>query len=304
MKRVLYFVLVLTLAVALTACGGGDGGKTTADSGSDSGSTTAESGPVSGEINDSATIANNDDIKVTFKRAYYNEPDDGVLAVLEIENKLDQDISYGFYDVYINGIGFDAWQADDTISAGESGEVVYKLASTTNLKMAGVDTLSKMVLGFYYYTDENNMQSMDDILVKNSENPDYDQAVNFSGKDVKINYGSGELVMTFGMDKMIMDEEYGDAELYVMSKNDKGIPIVIYYEAVMNDGNDISLPYCGPVLYENDAYMEALPFNGGDLEKCESVTIKNLYITDFNDTELFRLDELVIKKGDVEPVSY
>ncbi len=296
MKKVLYLLLVLTLVFSLTACGGSGG--------SSEGDSAGQSGSISGEIDETAVIADNADVKITFEKAYYDRGDDGVLAVLNVENKLGEDIGLGFYDVVINGIGFDAWQEDDTVAAGESREVVYKLVSTDNLKMASIDTLSQLILGCYYYPTEGDAQSLESILVKNSKNPNYQQAVSFSGKEVKINYGSGELTMTFGIDKMIMDEEYGDAELYVLSQNKGDIPIVIYYEAIMNDGNDAELPYCGPALYEEDAYMEALPFNGGDIEKCESVTIKNLYVTDFDDVELFRLDELVLKKDDLEPASY
>ncbi len=260
--------------------------------------------PFEGSIAEDRVIIDNSAVKVTFKEAYYSAYDNGLMAVLNVENKLNEEIGIGFSQVGINGIGFDPWQSDDFVSAGDTRVVNYKLVSTDNLKMAGIDTLGQLSLEAYYYPQSGNLEYLDKLELKNPANPNYQQTVDFSGKELLLNYGSGKLKMTFGIDKMIMDEEYGDAELYVLHENLADVPIVIYYEAIMNDGNNPELPYCGPILYGAERYMEALPFNGGDLEKCESVTIKNLYITDFNDVELFRLDELVIKKDDLTPLSY
>ncbi len=269
-----------------------------------SGSADSTSYPFDGSIAEDRVIVDNAAVKVTFKEAYYSSYDDGLLATLNVENKLNEEIGIGFSQVNINNIGFDPWQSDDFVSAGDTRDVTYKLVSTDNLKMAGVDTLSQLLLGAYYYPESGDLEYLDKIELKNQANPNYQQIVDFSGKEVLLNYGTGKLKMTFGIDKMIMDEEYGDAELYVLHENIGNRSIIVYYEAIMNDGYDPELPYCGPILYGNEHYMEALPFNGGDIENCQSVTIKNLYITDFDDVELFRLDELVIKKDDLTPLSY
>ncbi len=291
MKKVLYFLLVLTLVFSLTACGGSDG------------DSAGQSGSISGEIDETAVIADNDDVKITFEKAYYNRSDDGVLAVLNVENKLGEDIGLGFYDVVINGIGFDAWQEDDTIAAGESREVVYKLVSTANLKMASIDTLSQLILGCYYYPTEGDAQSLDSILVKNSKNPNLKHDGSYSGKEITIDYVGGKLKIVVGVDQMVLNEE-GIPEFHIYSENEGNASIVTDYTVVYNGAQDIEVEHCGPYLYDKDYFLECIFFEGADIDSYKGVTLKNIIIEDFDENELFKLDELVIPLDDLKPLSY
>ncbi len=294
MKKVLYVMLVLALAFSLTAC----------DKATEAIGDAVGSALVEGTIDETAVICDNDDVKITFESASYDIVEEGILAYLNVENKTEQDVSVGFFSAFINGVGFDAWQADEVVEAGLTRGVTFKLVSDVNLNMANITKLSELLLDPYYYLGDDDYQALDSVLVKNSKNPDYQQTVNFSGKELTIDFGQGTLKMTFGVDNLVKDEEYNQTEIYAFSQNMSDVPIIIYYEATMNDGNNPELPYCGPVLYEKESYMEALPFDGGDADKFEGLTIKNLYITDFEDNELFRLDELYIAKDDLEPASY
>ncbi len=260
--------------------------------------------PFEGSIAEDRVIVDNAAVKITFKEVYYSSYDNGLMVDLNVENKADRDVSIGFFSSFINGIGFNAWQADEVVSAGTTGDVTFKLVSDVNLNMANITKLSELSLDPYYYLGDDDYQPLDSVYFTNSKNPDYQQTVNFSGKALTLDFGQGTLKMTFGVDNLVKDEEYDQVEIYAFSQNMSDVPIIIYYEATMNDGNNPELSYCGPALYEKESYMEALPFDGGDIDKFEGLTIKNLYITDFEDNELFRLDELYIAKDDLAPASY
>ncbi len=296
MKKLVYLALVVVLLFSLTAC---DQANEVLDQVS-----SEMAGKVEGTIDESAVLCDNADMKITVNSASYSGSSNGILLALDIENKLDSEVKVGFNYVNINGLTFDSWEEDMTIAANAADSYEYKMVGDNQLEIAGITKLSRLQLGCYYYTSEEDVQYLDFIEVSNSKNPNYEQTVDFSGKDVKIDYGQGTLTMTFGVDKLIMDEEYGDAELYVLHENKGEIPVVIYYEAEMKDGNNPYLDYCGPALFEEELYMESLPFNGGNLDTYEGVTIKNLVVVDYDDNELFSLDELFIAKDDLAPASY
>ncbi len=291
MKRIACLLVVAVLMFSLTGCGG-------------EGESDEPLYSLEGSINESVVIFDNEDIKLTFNAAYYEHTDTGLFATFEAENKLDKDVYIGFQQIYINGIGFYAWQVDEVVEAGLARGITFKLASADNLKMATIDKLSTLrFVGSYYYTDEDDKHYQEEIVVEDSENADYVQTVDFTGKKVIIDHAAGTLEMTFGVDKITQNEE-GIAELYVLCDNDADMSIDLYYDVVANGDSDSEQLYCGSVLYGQDLFMEAIPIESFDAAKCTGITVKDLVINDFDGNELFSLDELVIAKDDLEPVSY
>ncbi len=259
---------------------------------------------VEGTIEQEAVIFANDDVEITFQKAYYEPDDFGLYAEFKVVNKLDKDISMGFEQVYVNGMGFYAWQVDEVVKPGESNPVYYKMVSGDNLKMASIDYLHSLYfVEAYYYADGIDKQYQEYVTVENPDNPDYEQKFDFGGKNISIDYNAGELLMKVGSDRIITNRE-GDAELYVFFGHDGKIPVVLEYELVVKGNGEFEETNCGGVFYDADVLMEAIPFAGLDASSCQSITIKNLVLSDIDDNELFKLDELTFDIDDLETITY
>ncbi len=295
MKNKLILILTIVLAFSLTAC---DTAKEIVEEVVDDATYS-----VDGKIDQSAVLCDNEDVKITFHKAYYEKADNGVMLFMEIDNHLDQSIGMNFNEVYVNGLGFVPWQVDEVVGANKKKDIKYKLVSSDNLKAAKITTLSNLVLGGYYYFNDEESHSIEAVRVVNSKNPDLVFDRNFSGKEITINYLGGELKIVVGVDQMILNEE-GQPEFHIYSENDGNVGLITDYTVVFNGDKDYAIEHCGPYLYDEDNFLESVYFEEADIDSYKGITLKDIIIKDYDENELFKLDELSISKDDLEPISY
>ncbi len=295
MKNKLLLILAIVLALSLTAC---DTAKEIMEEVVDDATYS-----VGGKIDESKVLCDTENVKITFNKAYYEKSDTGVFLFLEVDNKSDEPIQVGFNEVYVNGLGFRAWQVDEVIGSNKKKDIKYKLVSSDNLKAAKIETLSNIVLSGYYYTNEDDVHYFDAVRLENSEKPDLVYEANFSGKEITINYIGGKLKIVVGVDQMVLNEE-GIPEFHIYSENEGNASIITDYTVVFNGTQDVEVEHCGPYMYDKDYFLEGVFFEGADIEGYKGVTIKDIVIEDFDENELFTLDEIVIPLDDLEPVSY
>ncbi len=295
MQKKLLLVLVIVLLFALTAC---DTAKEIVEEVVDDATYSVE-----GEIDQSKVLCDNDDVKITFNKAYYEKSENGVMLFMEIENRLDEPVSMNFNEVYVNGLGFMSWQIDEVVGAQQKKDIKFKLVSSDNLKAAKITTLSNLVLGGFYYSNNNDSHPIEAVRLENSKNPDLICEPNLSGKEITINYLGGKLKIVVGVDQMILNEE-GIPEFHIYSENQGDIGILTDYTVVFNGDKDVDIEHCGPYLYDEDYFLESVFFEEADFDSYKGVTLKDIIIQDDDENELFRLDEIYIEKDDLEPISY
>ncbi len=164
MKNRVMIILAIVLVFTMTAC---DTAKEIVDEVVDDATYS-----VDGKIDQSTVLCDNDDVKITLNKAYYEKSEKGIMLFMEIDNHLDEAISMNFNEVYVNELGFMSWQVDEVIHANTKKNIKFKLVSSDNLKAAKITTLSNLILGGYYYSDDNGTHSFEAVRVTNSKNPD------------------------------------------------------------------------------------------------------------------------------------
>ncbi len=295
MKNKLLLVLAVVLALSFTAC---DTAKEIVEEVVDDATYS-----VDGKIDQSTVLCDTENVKITFNKAYYEKSDTGIFLFLQVENNSDQAIQLGFNEVYVNGLGFRAWQVDEVVGANTKEDVKYKLVSSDNLKAAKIETLSNLIIGGYYYSNDDDVHYFDSVRLENSKNPNLKHDGSYSGKEITIDYVGGKLKIVVGVDQMVLNEE-GIPEFHIYSENEGNASIVTDYTVVYNGAQDIEVEHCGPYLYDKDYFLECIFFEGADIDSYKGVTLKNIIIEDFDENELFKLDELVIPLDDLKPLSY
>ncbi len=258
---------------------------------------------VEGSIDQPVVLEDSADVKITFNKAYYRSSEAGLIAALSIENKSDQALEVGLFSAKINGVNFRPWYDVLKVAGGATKQVDYFLLSDNNLKLAGIDKLSEMTVGIYYTRDGVNVHTVPYVDLVNPQQRNYQQVVNFTGKQLVIDYKIGKLTMTVGIDKVIRNAA-GQLELYILSENEGKIPIEVSYDTVLHVNIGKPTARHGAVLESSSAFMEALPFQHCDMSQYQGVTISNLVISDLLGNEIFKIDKLFIEKDDFQTVFY